>query len=367
MSKKLLGLLLQVLSIRFAFYLIPWILIPIYYPEKQFQNLPDFIINSWDNWDSSHYLNIALNGYSNVGDAANRIVFLPLYPMIIKTGTYFFQNITVYAGLISLLFFILGCLIFYKLLRTKYSHKDSYWAIIFLSLFPTAYFFGIPYTESLFFYLFSLSFWYGYKKKWLRAGIISGLAVIAKPIGIFLVPSLFIEWFLSKNKRWTHVLKIFIPSLLLGLSYLYLNYLVYDDPFAFQEILKTHWFKSIALPTTGFISTWKIALSSEHALMFRIYMGLFEALAVTLPWILLILGLKKIRTSWFFYSLVIMIFITSTEFIQSSPRYLLSIIPLFILLPLTIKSRYLRYFLLIIFVSLKILFVMRFSVGQWAF
>ena len=40
------------------------------------------IMNMFNHWDAPHYVAIAKNWYVNTGDAANFIVFFPLYPIL---------------------------------------------------------------------------------------------------------------------------------------------------------------------------------------------------------------------------------------------------------------------------------------------
>ena len=55
------------------------------------------VMNMFNHWDAPHYVAIAKNGYVNTGDAANFIVFFPLYPILIRLFTFDFNYINLSA------------------------------------------------------------------------------------------------------------------------------------------------------------------------------------------------------------------------------------------------------------------------------
>src|SRR5271157_3655755 len=42
------------------------------------------VFQIWDRWDAPHYINIAMHGYQNAGDARFLIVFYPLLPWLMR-------------------------------------------------------------------------------------------------------------------------------------------------------------------------------------------------------------------------------------------------------------------------------------------
>ena len=53
--------------------------------EKPFGGGESFL-GIWDRWDAAHFLKIAQNGYTAVGDDRFLIVFFPLYPILVAMG-----------------------------------------------------------------------------------------------------------------------------------------------------------------------------------------------------------------------------------------------------------------------------------------
>lgn len=339
---------------RIALILFPLLVQILLLPEKNY---------SWNYWDAPHYIYIASHGYTNSGDPANFIVFLPLYPFILSLFN-FFKNPEAVGIITSIVFFLAACAILYKLLLLSYPRPFVQRFLILLSVFPTSYFFSAPYTESLFLFLFGLSFYFLRKGNFAFSGIFSGLATLTRPFGILLLPSLCFAWL--KEKKLLSLILLFLPTLIAVGIYLLLNQQIYGDPLAFQKILAVNWQKRFALPWVSIADSWKIALSG-NVTSYTILVGWAEAVSATLLFLLIPYAFKKLSKPFFVYYLLATVFITSTGFILSSPRYLLSIPPFFILLTHLTKNKLVYgfwVFLSILSLSYLTLF---YVTGQWAF
>lgn len=320
---------------------------------------------SWNYWDAPHYIYIATHGYVNSGDAANFIVFLPLYPALLALFN-FLKNPEAVGILTSTVFFVLACIFLYKLLRLDYKEKFVERFLILLLIFPTSYFFGAPYTESLFIFLFALAFYSGRKSRWGLSGIFSGLAVLTRPFGILFAPAIFFDWLKDKNKKVWQLIAIFLPTLIAVAIYLVINQKIYGDTLAFQKILVNNWQKHFAFPWKSIADSWRIALG-PGTIFFRAMIGWAEAIPVTLLWILIPYAYKKLRRSYFIYYLLSTIFLSSTSFILSTPRYLLSIPSFFILLTLLTKNKTIYSIWISTSVVLLCYLTLFYVTGQWAF
>lgn len=322
---------------------------------------------SWNHWDSPHFLYIAENGYSNLGDAANFIVFPPLYPLFIKIMNIFVPNYLLSAIIISNICFVIGGVIFYKLITKIWSKKTARKAIFLLCIFPTSYFFNAPYTESLFFLLTISCFWFAYKKNWWLAGLFGGLSFLTRHPGLILLPSLSILIIKDKQKVIEKLIQFILPfSICIGI-YLTINFVVFGDFFAFKFILENHWAKKFAFPWESISSSWKYAIKSSGS--YALTVGFWEAIPATISLAFIPVVWKKIKKlEWkVFYTLTVL-FITSTSFLLSSARYLLVVFPIFVILAIIGKrSKVLFLIWSIVSTSLLIYFLLRFTNGQWAF
>lgn len=366
MRFKIQKLLIFLLITRILILVLPWLTITLLFPENIPQNLFAFTQNAWVRWDAPHYLYLAQHWYTSFGDEANFIVFFPLYPSILKLVALLFVNPALAAIFVSTTLFIAGTFFFYKLVELDFGEKIARFATISLAIFPTAYFFNAPYTEALFLFLFCTALYSARKEKWILAGILTGLACFSRPTGLLILPSIFIEWFYSKNRKLKFLPVIIAPSVLAILGYLYLNKNIYGDYFAFQKILEVHWQKHLLSPYLSIRDSWRIALSGGLT-NFSLFVGWAEAISITVSWILIPLAIIKLRKSLaLFYTLSIILF-SSTSFILSTPRYLLTVPPLFILIALAQKNSLFRTIYQFTSIALLFCFAILFTRGQWAF
>lgn len=359
-------LLIFLLISRILILVLPWLTLTLLTPEKVPPNFFQFTQIAWNRWDAPHYLYLAEHWYTSIGDEGNFIVFFPLYPLIVKGAVFLLSDPAIAGIFISIVFYLIGSYLFYKLVAIDYPEKIARWATIALAIFPTAYFFNAPYTESLFLLTFSTALFAARKEKWILAGIFAGLATVARPLGFLVFVAILIEWFLDKKRRWLNLPVITLPTLAGGIYYLYLNQSIFGNPFQFQRILESHWQKHLTSPFTGIAGSWHIALSGGLT-NFALLVGWAEALTITIAWILIPFTFKFLRKSWaVFYTLNIIIF-SSTSYILSTPRYLLSVPPLFVLIVLAEKNYLFRIVWRFTSVALLFCLAILFTRGQWAF
>lgn len=359
-------LLIFLLTTRLLMLVLPWLTIALLFPESSHPNFFNFTSYAWNRWDAPHYLYIAQNWYTNVGDEANFIVFFPLYPLIVKTFLTLLQAPVISAIFSSIIFFILGSYYFYRLVGIDFDKKIARLSVIYLSIFPTSFFFNVPYTESLFLLLFSSTLFYARRGSWIPSGILAGLGTLSRPFGILLLPTILIEWYLSKKRGLRYLPIIILPTIMAISSYIYLNNSVYGNPLEFQKVLATNWHKHFVSPIVSISDSWKIALSGGLT-NFGLLVGWAEALTITLSWFLIPSVFKYLRLSWAVFYLLSIVLFSSTGFILSTPRYLLSVPPFFVLLALANKSYLFRT--IWTFTSIGMLFCLSilFARGQWAF
>lgn len=366
MRPKLENLLYFALLTRILTLILPWLTITLLFPDKTHLNFIEFTQISWSRWDAAHYIYLATHWYTNMGDAANFIVFFPLYPFILKGFLFFIKDAAFVGIAVSIILYLAGSYYFYKLVVLDYPEKIARWATIALAIFPTSYFFNAPYTEALFLLIFSLTMYTARKENWILAGIFAGLGVITRPSGIILLPAILVEWFFGKNKKWKFLPALITPTILSGLSYLYLNKIIYGNPFEFKNILASHWQKHLVSPISSIIDSWRIAFSGGLT-NFVIMVGWAEAITITISWILVPIAFMKLRRSLaVFYFLSILLF-SSTSFILSTPRYLLSVPPIFLLAALAQKNYLFKIIYQFASIALLICLSIIFARGQWAF
>lgn len=171
-----------------------------------------WIVEPFRNWDGTWYSLVAEQGY-DPGMSASA-AFFPLYPWLMQllsdvTGL----PVETSGWIISKLAFLGALIMAYKLIQMDFPEKIARWTLVALAVFPTAFFFSAIYTESLFLFLSVTTLWAARKNDWLLAVIMCFFATMTRSAGIMLgapLAVLFIQQHGWDLKRW-------FPKALLGL------------------------------------------------------------------------------------------------------------------------------------------------------
>jgi Gpi18-like mannosyltransferase len=328
------------------------------------------------NFDGVHYIRTAMWGY--VSEYSQ--VFFPLYPLLMYSlgflGASFEPRLTfLLSGLvISFLCFVAGIYFYQKVLIVDFSKDIASKTVLFLIAFPTSFYFMTVYTESLFFLLAVLSFYFILKKQFLFASIFIALATATKVQGIFLVLVLILEigWVLWKERvrmkaidLGRDIAAVFISGtgLLLYMFYLFINY---NNPFYFmtaqvvfgeQRQIGTF----ILLPQV-FYRYLKILLTVPWQSS-QFFSASIEVLFALLGGFLLIISFKKIRLSFWLFSLGVFILPTLTGSFYSMPRFLLLLFLTFPALMMFLKDKW-KYVVVLSF-CIQLIFTFLFVGGYW--
>jgi len=330
----------------FLLGLISTSLIGFLFPYPNFQRLIELgngipSIWSWGGFDGIHYLTIAESGY--VADFTQ--AFFPLFPWIIGlVAKYLSFNFLYSALLVGNLSLLIAACLFWRLLRIDFKNDQSRQIILSLLLFPTAFFFGAIYGEAFFLCLVFGSFLAARRKKWLLAGVLGAMAAATRLVGIFLIPSLAVEYWLqlkesgslvkpSKYSMVVPLLSIFIVSSGLIFYMVYLNQ-HFNDPLKFihsQPAFGASRSDKIVLLYQVFWRYLKMSVTVNFfsILYYRVMLELFSAVSFL---ILGLLSLKKTRLSYAVFGFLSFLGPTLTGTFSSMPRYILVMFPVFIMI-----------------------------------
>lgn len=289
---------------------------------------------AWSNFDGEHYLNIAQHGYGYLEQA-----FFPLYPLLIRLfgvilgGEFVYYNLA--ALFISNSSFFIGLIGLIKLIRLDYSDKVANIALLLFLLFPTSFYFGSVYTESLFFVLVVWSFYFARKRNWWLAGILGAIASGTRFLGVFLLPSLLVEYLLKgKNRNLKNILPILIiPSGLVG--FMYFLYLTEKDPLKFIHVLpgfgEQRQIIPVVLPQVFYRYFFKILPNINYNYFPVVFTTILEVLVAIMFLVLVIVLFWKERLSYAVFSLSSYLIPTLSGSFSSLPRYVITIFPAFII------------------------------------
>jgi hypothetical protein len=326
------------------------------------------IMDMFNKWDAPHYVDIAKNWYVNTGDAANFIVFFPLYPILIRLFTVDFNYATLSALIISNVCSLIGFLYLYKLAKLEFNDGVAVKAVLFLSVFPTAYFLSAPYTEGLFFAVVIASMYYARLGRWEFAGLTSLFAALTRLAGLSLMPVLLVEYFHQRGwkpkKLDLNILWVF--SALAGyLIYLNINYQVTGNPFTYMTIEATHWSNRFD-PKSGVMAAYSWATTASYPS--NITIGAAQLAFAIFG--LMILGVsvwKRLRPAYILYMFLIWALSVSESWWLSVPRYIMTMFPMFMLFGLLARRKSVTIAVAVVSLALLCYFTVFFARGWFAF
>lgn len=316
---------------------------------------------SWAQWDGGHYYSIVQNGYTLNLDYA----FFPLYPYLVRIVSKFFSIDILLSGLmISNICFLGFLLIFFKLLKEKYSEKIAYFVTITFLVFPTTFFTVAFYSESLFLLLVVGCFYFLAKEKYIFASVLAALASLTRLPGLFLVLAVFYSYFARLDFKFNKVdrklLQIF-PSLFGFLIYGLYLYATNNDFFKFLTV-QSFWQRSVQDP----ISTILAYLGAVFTIQGR-PLNDFLDLSITLLFLgILVWGIRKIPSSWWIFSILVILVGASTGTLTSMPRYVLVSIGAFVIIgKLLVKNSNIRILTWLMFLICQAVLAVLFVNGYW--
>lgn len=312
----------------------------------------------WVHWDGPHYIDIAKNWYQTNGEPTLFIVFYPLYPLLIKFLALFLKDFSVSSILVPIFFSFISSILLFELVLLDFDKRIAFLSVWFLNIFPTAYFLQASYTESLFLALILLSFYLYRKRAYTAAGIFGMLSSFTRVNGILLLPTLLMETRLSFKNLISFIL---IPFGLI--AYLSINYLTFGNLFYFAKPLTETWFKKISWPWIG---VQNLVNSIPNLTDPNFYIYFSELVAIIFIMLMTFIVYFKVRKSYALYMFLNLLLFTSTSYILSTPRYALSLFPIFIALAL-IKNRFIIISISVTFLVLLFQLTILYTQGRWAF
>lgn len=357
---KITGLILTIKTLIFAFGLQSFLL---------FSNgkLPGiyWIFGIWNRWDAQSYLSIARHGYTSVGERSFQIVFFPFYPFLVSLLSIITRDVFVSALLISGIASIALGLLFYRLVKLDHSENIGMSSVWFLFIFPTGYFLHIPYTESLFLALVIGCFYFVRKQKWLLAGLLGFFACATRINGLILCLALPFEiWLIWRETKRFDVRWSWLGLIPFGfVSYLMINYFVMGNAFSFLDAQREHWQKFLQPPWTSIYRKSKEVFDNPLSKID----GFFELFFAAIGLIAIILGWKYLRPSYRVWMIASWLLFVSTAWLLSVPRYVLTMFPLFILIALMSKNKWVGQLISFCSILYLALFIIQFVQGRWAF
>jgi Mannosyltransferase (PIG-V) len=155
-------------------------------------------VDVWARWDSDFFLRIAEDGYDRASAA-----FFPLYPTVVGVlGRVLLGHYVLAGVLASLAAALAAFVLLYRLAEPRLGADGARRAVLYLAVFPTSLFLQAVYSEALFLALTLGAFLLAERRRFLAAGIVTGLALLTRPAGFALLPALAIlAWHAPDRRR----------------------------------------------------------------------------------------------------------------------------------------------------------------------
>jgi hypothetical protein len=350
-----------VIAIKLLLFLIGVKSYPILW--DRYQPGPHNWLQIWDQWDFGYYREIAEFGY-NADDGS--IAFYPLFPWLMRLVAYVTRTYLTAGLVISGITSVVAAIILRRLIQLDFPASVAMRSVWFFLIFPTAYFLHLPYSESLFLALALGCFLAARIERWWLAGLLGAVCWMTRGVGAVLIPALAAEatqqYYGSRRWNWQWFWIAVVPA---GFAvYLVINWHITGDPFSFLQTRKVSFNQSFAFPSVGI----RQAIRAHYPTTSEAEMvGAQELQFVALGLVCMILSWIKLRPVYAVWMTCTWLLFTSVTFLQSVPRYSLTMFPIFILFALLGRNRFwfgvLTFWSLLFFALFAVLFVR----GEWAF
>ncbi|MDR0930030.1 MAG: hypothetical protein LBM74_10030 [Oscillospiraceae bacterium] len=234
-------------------------------PDASLSGIERFV-EHWRGADVEHFVRIAEHGYEPGTEYANRIVFFPVLPLLMRLVGWVLPLGVEFAGIVVGNLALLGaCLLLFRLcLAYDMEPMEGFLAVCFLLAFPFGVFLQMCYTEQPFL-LFAIGCVLAARRgRWLLSGALGMLAALTRNMGVLLIVPVVYEYLCQHNageKVWHALPLLLIPA---GLGvYLCLNAALYGDALAFLGYQKAApWYNSFALFSDTIAQQYSMAI--EH-------------------------------------------------------------------------------------------------------
>jgi Mannosyltransferase (PIG-V) len=318
----------------------------------------------WNEWDSVHFLRLAEFGYS----AADKFKawFYPFYPWSVRFTSYLCGDVLLASFLVSAVALFFAVVILRRIAALEWNPEIARRTVYFFLIFPTAFYLHIGYTESLFLALALGSIFAARKERWWIAGLCGAFAWMTRANGIILLPTLAVEasqqWLSIKRWRWQWLWIGIVPF---GFAvYLFLNWRISGSPFAFLEMRKELFHMSFSAPWNGIADAFRNRhRTPNQAEIVGTQELIFTALGLACSiwsWF----RVRPIYATWITGNWLLLVCVT---FIESMPRYAITMFPIFFLFAFVSENRFWRLAITFWSILFFALFSSLFARGWWVF
>lgn len=270
----------------------------------------------WDRFDTLWYLHIASHGY----DRPATTVFYPIYPILIRCLSWITHEPTAAALIVS----TVACFFLFwgiqELANLDWPGTEG-WALLLFALWPASFILLAAYPDSLVIALVVWSIYFSRTDRWWLAGFLGCAAGLTKAAGVLVVIPMAVLIF--KERRWRSLPALVIASLGFVSYALWLK--VSGFPAA-NLVYAKYWATQVSMPWRTFIDAFPPVFRDHDWLIMPNLAALLFCIAV-----LMFARHQRLEYALFSAACLILFLTKHTEpILQSTPRYVLLVFPVFV-------------------------------------
>jgi len=292
----------------------------------------------WTHWDTRHYIGIAQDFYTNMGDERLRLVFFPLYPLLMRllaplTGGDLFAG----GVLISLACSAGAAALLYDLVDMHFWQRCARLGLAYFLLSPLSVFLCCVYTEALFICLTLAAVCLLRRGHPWLAAVCGMLSAFTRMPGVIVSGLLIIDFAAKIPQRKASVRALFACAAQVAIvfagfaAYLLINQVVTGDPFTYLTYQRENWFQQPG-------SFWRSTANTMHYFLTGVgesdwlWTWGFQLACMMGMYALLAFGSGRIPFDLAAYSFVYVAVVLSPTWLLSGARYLYALCALPMLL-----------------------------------
>lgn len=299
-------------------------------------------------WDAHHYLRIAEDWYVNVGDDKFKIVFLPLYPLIMRGIMLLGLSSRAAAYIVSNGCLIASGVLLFALINRDHGRKHAYRGVWLLMFCPMSFIFSAAFSESLFLMLTLLSVWFARRGKFALAIAAGALCTFTRLLGLAIAVPIFYEMLRREYegrldgafaKRFgICVLKT--SCVALGfLAYLGVNLAVTGNALTFFKYQAEHWSQTFGSLAYTVEYTMNNALTFGD-IMYRFSLWAPQLICIISTLILFAVTIRRLNAGDLMFGLVYFYCAVAPTWLLSGTRYIAAMYALYPMLALISRGRW---------------------------
>jgi hypothetical protein len=335
----------------------------------------------WDQWDTGHYIQIALFGYKNV--APESPAFFPLYPLMVRYLEPILPGGGLSAGLIISHAACLGALtILFRLVEDLFDVALARRTVVFLMAYPFAFFLVTAYNEAVFLFFSVAAFYLMRRGHWWAAGAVGALGSATRQAGVLLVVAFAVEYLRQRGWRLRDIRADALAVLVIPLgmaSYAVWCWVAFGDPLYFLSV-QSMWGREPRLPWEGSVAAIQEILRATDGngaifapvvvfnvidLLAVVVTGTLLVLSVVGPWKLGRESAFLVATAALGYLAILISPLGRNVPLHSAPRYMLEMLPAYIVLARMCGRAHLERLYLMPALLTQGVFVLAFYFDYW--